>query len=91
MFYTGDFIPQWNEAEYSRNPVFEGYDVDMKLPAYRYTVEREYYEDGKIKKFEVPVSQRLVVRQESKTGRMSLYILSLIPDKYFYDTKEILR
>ena len=87
LFYTGDFTPQWNKAEYSKNPVFEGYDVDLKLPKYRYIVEREYYEDGKIKKFEVPVSQRLVVRQESNTGRMSQYILSLIPDKYYYENK----
>ena len=31
LFYTGDFTPQWNKAEYSKNPVFEGYDVDLKM------------------------------------------------------------
>ena len=89
LFYPGDFTPQWDKAIYSENAVFEGYDVNMHLPKYKYVVEREYYEKGEIKTFEVPVSQRLVVRKEEATGMMSHYILSLIPDKYYHEkTKE---
>ncbi len=85
LFYPGDFTPQWGKAIYSENTVFGGYDINIHLPKYKYVVEREYYEDGEIKTFEVPVSQRLVVRKEAATGMMSQYVLSLIPDKYYIE------
>ena len=71
LFYTGDFTPQWDKAKYSRNSVLEGYDVEILLPKYKYVVEREVYDKGKIKTFNVDVTQKLVVLKESETDRMS--------------------
>lgn len=61
LFYTGDFTPQWDKAKYSTNSVLEGYDVEILLPKYKYVVEREVYDKGKITTFSVNVIQKLVV------------------------------
>lgn len=39
LFYTGDFTPQWEKADHTRNNVLEGFDVEILLPKYKYVVE----------------------------------------------------
>lgn len=47
LFYTGEFTPQWEKANHTRNNVLEGYDVEILLPKYKYVVDREFMTKAK--------------------------------------------
>ncbi len=73
--HPGDFTPLWDKAVYSEKGGKAAYDVsimtDRRIAATRLTA------DGAQR---VRVYQKLVVTQSTSSGKMTAYIMSLIPD-----------
>ena len=73
--YPGDFTPLWDKAVYSEKGGKAAYDVsimtDRRIAATRLTA------DGAQR---VRVYQKLVVTQSTSSGKMTAYIMSLIPN-----------
>lgn len=73
----GDFAPYWESAVASSQCRLGSYDVPI-APAYRF---KAVVADGNGRAGKVEVGQKLVVVKNLDTGRMSQYILSLIPTR----------
>lgn len=73
--HPGDFTPLWDKAVYSEKGGKAAYDVsimtDRRIAATRLTANVAH---------RVRVYQKLVVTQSTSSGKMTAYIMSLIPD-----------
>lgn len=79
----GDFSPLWNEAKMSQNAKVGSVDVPI-IPQYNYYALRCEEKNGKIKVHKVRISQKVVVIKAKDNGRLSSYLLTLIPDGDYY-------
>ena len=76
----GDFTPLWEKAVASAGKKLECYDVPIENEI-RYKAIQSEYRNGKATAVAVNVYQKLVVVKNRKSGKMTSYILTLIPDK----------
>jgi len=73
--HPGDFTPMWDKAVYSEKGDYAAYDVSI-ITDRRIIASRGKDTDAKT----VRVYQKLVVTQDTSSGKMTAYIMSLIPD-----------
>lgn len=78
----GDFVPLWNAAVPSVMNGLACYDLPInETNSYQAIISEEHF--GTITAGKVKVYQKLVILKNLKDGRMSQYILSLIPVKSY--------
>ena len=80
--YPGDFIPKWETATGSSKNGLACYDIPINADN---SFKAVYTEDkyGKLTAQKVNVYQKLVIVKDTKSERMSQYVLTLIPSKAY--------
>ena len=77
--HPGDFTPLWENSVYSESGGFASYDVSMLSERKAVAIRSRFGPEGS-RAEKLRVYQKLVVSRNMKTGGMSSYVLSLIPD-----------
>ena len=78
-FHPGDFTPLWDKAVYSESDGVAAYDVAILSGRKVFAIRSKFGPSG-ARAEKLHVHQKLVVRRSIGSGRMSAYVLSLIPD-----------
>lgn len=79
----GEFTPQWDKAVISENKNVGSVDIPL-LTEYKYKAVHCKFENGNSKAYLVDVTQKLVVLKSKHTQEKVQYILTLIPEKDYY-------
>ena len=77
--HPGEFTPLWDKAVYSESDGIAAYDVEILTDRSIIAIRAKFGPSG-AKAERLNVYQKLVVRRNLKTGGMSSYVMSLIPD-----------
>ena len=80
----GDFTPLWDKSVSSRDGNISGIDIPI-LPQYKYRVMRSSMSNGAVRAYTVDVTQKMTVLKNTETDKTGLFLMSLIPDKSYYE------